>query len=133
MAIRFNSSIRQERGEHYVDYVRRNTSTRRLVDPERLVHDLAHLNDGTPHSTICNLILHQYELARDVGDWRWIEATRRECSSILCSARWVDDHLPSLVHKAHSQKSDQSIKVLRSLCLRPLQLQCVWTFILVPT
>lgn len=104
MAIRFNSSIRQERGEHYVDYVRRNTSTRRLVDPERLVHDLAHLNDGTPHSTICNLILHQYELARDVGDWRWIEATRRECSSILCSARWVDEHLPSLVHKAHSQK-----------------------------
>lgn len=101
---RVNSSIRQERGEDYVDYVRRNTSTRRLVDPERLVHGLANLNDGTPHRTICSVILHQYELARDVGDWRWIEALRRECSTILCSARWVDDHLPSLVHEAHSQK-----------------------------
>lgn len=75
---RVNSSIRQERGEDYVDYVRRNTSTRRLVDPERLVHGLANLNNGTPHRTICNVILHQYELARDVGDWRWIEALRRE-------------------------------------------------------
>lgn len=101
---RVNSSIRQERGEDYVDYVRRNTSTRRLVDPERLVHGLANLNNGTPHRTICNVILHQYEVARDVGDWRWIEALRRECSTILCSARWVDDHLPSLVHETHSQK-----------------------------
>lgn len=129
MAIRFNSSIRQERGEHYVDYVRRNTSTRRLVDPERLVHDLAHLNDGTPHSTICNLILHQYE-------WRemWVigDGSRPPGGSAVVFCVQQDGWMTTS-HHWFTKLTHRKEYVLRSLCLRPLQLQCVWTFILVPT
>lgn len=56
-----------------MDYVRRSTSARRLVDPKRLVYDLALIKDGTPHGAICNVIIHQYELAKDIGDLRWID------------------------------------------------------------
>ncbi|XP_062609823.1 uncharacterized protein LOC134271630 [Saccostrea cucullata] len=92
-------SIRHNRGEHYVAFVRRKTANRSLVDPKKLVYDLALLNDGTPHHTICDVIVEQYRLARDEGDSRWIEATRREAATILCSERWVDENLPSLSRK----------------------------------
>lgn len=81
-----------------MEYVRRSTSTRRLVDPKRLVYDLAPLNDGTSHSVICDIIIQQYKLAKDFGDLKWIETVRKECTTILCTKRWVDEHLPSWIY-----------------------------------
>lgn len=81
-----------------MNYVKRSTSARRLVDPKRLVYDLALRNDGTPHSAICNVLIHQYKLAKDFRDIRWIETVRKECITVLCTERWVDEHLPSLIH-----------------------------------
>lgn len=95
---KYGGNIRQERGEHYIDYVKRSISAGRLVDPKKLVYDLALLNDGTSHSAICEVIIHQYKLAKDFGDLRWIETVRTECTTILCTKRWVNEHLPSLIH-----------------------------------
>lgn len=94
---RYGRNIRQERGEHYLVYVR-STSARRLVDPKRLVYDLALINDGTPHSAICDVIIHQYKLVKDFGELRWIETIKKECMTIVCTERWVDEYLPSLIH-----------------------------------
>lgn len=67
---KYGGNIRQERGEHYIDYVKISISAGRLVDPKKLVYDLALLNDGTSHSAICEVIIHQYKLAKDFGDLR---------------------------------------------------------------
>lgn len=75
---KYGGNIRQERGEHYIDYVKRSISAGRLVDPKKLVYDLSLLNDGTSHSAICEVIIHQYKLAKDFGDLRWIETVRTE-------------------------------------------------------
>lgn len=53
-----------------MDYVRRNTSARKLIDPKKLVYDLALINDGTPHCAMCDAIVQQYQLAKDFGDLR---------------------------------------------------------------
>lgn len=95
---RYGGNIRQERGEHYMEYVWRSTLARRLVDPKRLVYDLALLINGTSHSAICDIIIQQYEMAKDIGDLRWIETVRKECTTILCTKQWVDEHLPSLMY-----------------------------------
>lgn len=57
---KYGGNIRQERGKHYIDYVKRSISAGRLMDPKNLVYDLALLNDGTSHSAICEVIIHQY-------------------------------------------------------------------------
>lgn len=64
---RYEGNIRQESDEHYMEYVRRSTSTRRLLDPKRLVYDLALHNDGTSHSTICDMITYWNKLAKYVS------------------------------------------------------------------
>ncbi|XP_065923785.1 uncharacterized protein [Magallana gigas] len=81
------STIRQEKGEHYLDFVRRKTSLRSLVDPRTFVYDLGLLSDETSHATIWEVLKGQYRLAKDLGDSRWIETTRRETVTILCSDR----------------------------------------------
>lgn len=81
-----------------MEYVRRRTSARKLVDPKRIVYDLVLIYDGTPHSVICYVIIHQYKLANNFGDLRWIETARKECITIMCTEIWVDEHLPSLIH-----------------------------------
>lgn len=101
---RYGGNNRQERGEHYMEYVRRNTSARRLVDTKRLVYGLALLNDGTSHSTICDITIQQYKLAKDFGDLRWIETVRKECTTILCTKQWVDEHLPSLMYPSSRKR-----------------------------
>lgn len=77
------SSLRQERGEHYLNYVRRSTSPRRLIEPTRLVYELALLSDGTSQRDICDAILDQYSLTRDQFNVRWIEKIRNEARTIL--------------------------------------------------
>lgn len=42
---------------------------RRLVDPKRLVYDLALHNDGTSHSTICDMIMYWNKLAKYFSVW----------------------------------------------------------------
>lgn len=65
-----------------IETVRKKCTTGRLVDPKKLVYDLAFLNDGTSHSAICEVIIHQYKLTKDFGDLRWIETVRTECTTI---------------------------------------------------
>lgn len=81
------STMRQERGEHYLDFVKRKTSSRNLVDPRTFVYDPGLLSDGTSHTAICEVLTEQYRLAKDLGDSRWIETTRREAATILCPGR----------------------------------------------
>lgn len=59
---KYGGNIRQERGEHYIDYVhvKRSISAGRLVYPKKLIYDIALLNDRTSHSAICEVIIHQY-------------------------------------------------------------------------
>uniref|UniRef100_A0A8W8NUJ8 Integrase zinc-binding domain-containing protein n=1 Tax=Magallana gigas TaxID=29159 RepID=A0A8W8NUJ8_MAGGI len=47
------STIRQEKGEHFLDFVRMKTSLRSVVDPRTFVYDLGLLSDGTSHTAIC--------------------------------------------------------------------------------
>lgn len=49
---KYGRNISQERGRHYIYNVKRNMSARRLVNPKRLVYDLALINNGTPHSVM---------------------------------------------------------------------------------
>lgn len=113
------STIRQERGEHYLDFVRRKTSLRSLVDPRTFVYDLGLISDGTSHTTICEVLKGQYRLAKDLGDSRWIETTRRETATILCSDRWVDDNLPSLLgnHRSRRTKTSHTAEATSSMCV----------------
>lgn len=104
------STMRQERGEHYLDFVKRKTSSRNLVDPRTFVYDPGLLSDGTSHTAICEVLTEQYRLAKDLGDSRWIETTRREAATILCPGRWVDDNLPSLLGNHRGRK----VKPLRA-------------------
>uniref|UniRef100_K1PTX7 Uncharacterized protein n=1 Tax=Magallana gigas TaxID=29159 RepID=K1PTX7_MAGGI len=113
-----NSSLRQEREKHYLNYVRRSTTSERLIEPTRLVHDLAQLRDGTFHRDMFDAILDQYRLARDEYDVRLIEKIRNESRTILCTERWdetISNHfseapiqeeehvlLPRLLHRLHS-------------------------------
>lgn len=41
-----------------IETVRKKCTTGRLVDPKKLVYDLAFLNDGPSHSAICEVIIH---------------------------------------------------------------------------
>lgn len=86
------SSLCQERGEHYLNYV--NTSSGRLIEPNRLVYNLALLSDATSHRHICDAILDQYRLPRDEYAVRWIEKIRNEARTILCTEIWIEDNLP---------------------------------------
>lgn len=95
---RYERNIRQERGKHCMEYVRKSTSARRLLDPKRQVYDLVLLNDGTSHRAICDILIQQYKLAKDFGDLRWIDTVRKECTTSLCTKRWVDEHLSTCVH-----------------------------------
>lgn len=108
------SSLRQERGEHYLNHVRRSTSSRRLIEPTRLVYDLALLSDGTSHRDICDAILDQYRLARDEYDVRWIEKIRNEARTILCTERWVEDNLPSLIRSSNPRRRARSTATVAS-------------------
>lgn len=74
------------------------------MDPKRLDYDLALLNVGTSHSAICDIIIQQYQLAKDFGDLRWIETVRKECTTILCTKQWVDEHLPSLMYPSSRKR-----------------------------
>lgn len=51
------STIRQEKGEHLLDFVRMKTSLRSLVDPRTFVYDLGLLSDGTSHTAICEVLI----------------------------------------------------------------------------
>lgn len=102
------SSLPQERGEHYLNYVRRSTSPRRLIEPTRLVYDLALLSDGTSQRDICDAILDQYSLTRDQFDVRWIEKIRNEARTILCTERWVEDNLLSLIRSSNLRRRARS-------------------------
>lgn len=65
-----------------MEYVRKSTSARRLLDPKRQVYDLVLLNDGTSHRAICDILIQQYKLAKDFGDLRWIDTVRKECTTV---------------------------------------------------
>uniref|UniRef100_A0A8W8P0W3 Uncharacterized protein n=1 Tax=Magallana gigas TaxID=29159 RepID=A0A8W8P0W3_MAGGI len=51
------STIRQEKGEHFLDFVRKKTSLKSLVDPRTFVYDLVLLSDGTSHTAICEVLI----------------------------------------------------------------------------
>lgn len=81
------SSPRQKRGEQFLNYmyVRRVTSLVRLIQPTRLVYDLALLSDGTSHRDVCDAFLDQYRWARDEYDNILIEKMRNQARAILCT------------------------------------------------
>lgn len=101
------SSLRQKRGENYLNYVRRSTSSGRLIEPIRLVYDLALLSDGTYH--ICDAILDQCRLIRDEYDVRWIEKIWNEARNILCTESWVEDNLPSLIRSSNASQEGEHV------------------------
>ena len=62
----------------------------------------------------CDVMKKQYRIARDCKDNRWIEEARQETSTILCSERWVDENIPSLISKPRAQRKRRPSVTLSS-------------------
>lgn len=96
--------ICQERGEYYLDFVRRKIFLRSFVDLRIFVYDFGFISDGILYIIICEVFKGQYRFVKDLGDSRWIEMIRWEIVIILCLDCWVDDNFFFLLGNYRSRR-----------------------------
>lgn len=96
--------ICQERGEYYLDFVRRKIFLRSFVDLRIFVYDFGFFSDGILYIIICEVFKGQYRFVKDLGDSRWIEMIRWEIVIILCLDCWVDDNFFFLLGNYRSRR-----------------------------